>query len=168
MRLPQGGADLPQLNQRITGSCGDAKHIAQHGNADLETDAGQKSEEHGPRQKIGQEPQLENPGQQQIPTGQQRHQAGERHIVIAARHRTLRERTGDDRCGGRIRSHHQMARRAEYRESHQWQQQRIESGDDGHAGNAGIAENLRQIYRGQIHSRQAVAQRLAAIEWPQA
>ena len=64
VRVPEARADLPQLHQRVAGSCDDAEHIAEHCNADLETDAGQKSDEYRSRQKIGQEPQLENPCQQ--------------------------------------------------------------------------------------------------------
>jgi hypothetical protein len=41
------------------------------------------------------------------------------------------------------------------------QQHGVETGDDGRAGDAGIAKNLRNVHRRERHARQGIASRLA-------
>ena len=57
-----------------------------------------------------------------------------------------------------------MARGAEHREGDQRQQNRIEAGDDWRAGDASVAENLRDVYRGERQARESVLQRLARLD----
>jgi len=53
---------------------------------------------------------------------------------------------------------------AEDREGDQRQQNRVEAGDDGGAGDAGVAEDLRNVHRRERHARESVLQRRARLE----
>ncbi len=67
------------------GRHGDAEHLAEHGDADLDADACEEPDEHGPRQEIGEEPEPEKPRKQKERGGEQRERADERHVPLAAR-----------------------------------------------------------------------------------
>src|SRR5208283_3606614 len=72
--------------------------------------------------------------------------------------------TGKDRSRSGIGRHDKMTRGAEQREGDERQQNRVEAGDNGRAGDAGVAENLRNVHRGQRQARESVLQRLARPE----
>ena len=55
MDLGQPAHDLAQLIDGTMRRYRDAEHLAEHGDADLDTDAGEKSDEHGPGKEIGEE-----------------------------------------------------------------------------------------------------------------
>jgi hypothetical protein len=74
----------------------------------------------------------------------------------------------ENRCGGGIGRHHEMAGGAEGRERDQRQQHRVETGDHRRARDPGIAEHLRDIHRRQRHPRDDIAHRPGAAERPQA
>jgi hypothetical protein len=60
------GETADELAHSIDGAVGrdsDAEHLAEHGDADLHADAGEESDEHGPRQEIGEESELEKAAQ---------------------------------------------------------------------------------------------------------
>ena len=69
---------------------GDPQHLAEHRHADLHAHTGKKSDEYGPRQKIGQETQFEKPCHQQQASGEQRDDADQRHVLRGARRRHAR------------------------------------------------------------------------------
>ena len=54
------------------------------------------------------------------------------------------------------------------RERNQRQQHGVESGDDGRAGDAGVAEHLRDVHRRERHARQSIAPSLAGLKRPKA
>ena len=78
--------------------------------------------------------------------------------------RHARERAGKDRGGRGVRRHDQMARRAEQGEADQRQQHGIEAGDDRRAGDARVAEHLRDVHRGERHAGQRILQGLARLQ----
>ena len=150
---------FPCLKESTARLYGHAEHISEHGDSHLDADTGEKSNQHGARQKIGEKSQLENARNQQQDSGQQRYGRNQRDVFLAAQRGHTRKRTGEDGRGCRICRHDQVARRTKYRECDQRQQNGIESGDDRRAGDARIAEHLRDVYRGECHTRQGIAQR---------
>ena len=71
--------------------------------------------------------------------------AGETHqleVAVGSGSRDARDPGGEDRGGRRIGGDHQMAGRAEDGEHRHRQQHRVQPGDDGHPGDAGVAEGL--------------------------
>ena len=63
-----------------------------------------------------------------------------------------------------ISRHDEMARGAEDGEGDERQKDRVKAGDDGRAGDAGIAENLRNVHRGEGHAGECVPQPLARLD----
>src|SRR5262249_794780 len=57
-----------------------------------------------------------------------------------------------------------MTRRAEDRESDKRQEDRVQARDDRGASDPGVAENLRNVHRGERQARGSVVQRLARLE----
>jgi len=102
------------------GQTGGASH--EHRDADLNADAGQKTDERSARQEVGEKPQLEDASQQQETRDQKRQHADQRHVFFAGERCHARERTCEYRCGGRIRCHDVMARGAENGEADEWQE----------------------------------------------
>ena len=160
--------ELPRLTERAVRGDRDAEHVRQHGDADLAADAGEKPDQHGARQEVGQEPQLEDPRQQQQPGGEQRDHADQRDVLRAAGRRHGGQRAEQDGCGGGVGRHDQVAGRPEDRECDERQQHGVEAGDDGHPGDAGVAEHLRDVHRREDHARQRVACHAAGCDGPKA
>ena len=67
-----------------------------------------------------------------------------------------------------FRGHHQMAGGAKDRERSERQQHGIEPSDHRCAGDAGVAEHLRDVHRREGNACQGIAHRLAATERPDA
>ena len=143
-----------------------AEHVAQHRDADLKSDPGEKTDQHRARKEVGEKSQLEDPRQQQKAGGQQRHHADQRHVLLAGGRSHLGQRTGKDDGRRRIRSHDEMAGRTEHRERDQRQQHGVKSSDQGRAGDARITQHLRDIHRRKGHTRENVAHRRFAVEGP--
>lgn len=61
----QAAQNVPELDQSAMGIDCDPQHVGQHGDADLHADAGEKTDQRGAREKIGQKPQPENAREQQ-------------------------------------------------------------------------------------------------------
>ena len=59
------------------------QHLAGNGDADLESNAGQKSDQHRLREEVGQKAESEQSRQQEAGRRQQRHQPGQLHVVLA-------------------------------------------------------------------------------------
>jgi len=55
--------DLVNLNKRPVRACLHTEHVAEHRDANLEPNAGEKSDQHRVRKEISEEPQLEDPRQ---------------------------------------------------------------------------------------------------------
>ena len=53
MDVRQSAADLVQLEERPVSVRGDAEHLSEYGDADLEADTGEKSDEHGLGEEVG-------------------------------------------------------------------------------------------------------------------
>ena len=145
----------------MAGGDGDPEHVAEHRDADLHPDPGQEPDQHRARQEIGEEAGLEEAREQKQARRLQRQHADQRHVPVAAERRHVGERAGEDRSGGRISRHHQVARRAEDGEGDEGQENGVKAGDDGRPGDAGVAEHLRNVHRGERHAGESVAQRLA-------
>ena len=90
MYLWQAADDLGELLDRPAAVDRHAEHLAEHRDTDLESDAGEKADEHGLREKVREEAELEQPRQQQIGGRQQRHQPRERDVVFAGQ-RAMRD-----------------------------------------------------------------------------
>ena len=60
--------------------------------------------------------------------------------------------------------HDQMARGAEHGEGDQRQQHGVEAGDDGRAGDARVAQNLRNVHRCERHAGKRVPRCLARLD----
>jgi hypothetical protein len=90
--------------------------------------------------------------------------ADQRDKVTAAGHGHRGYRACENGRRGRVGGHHQMARRAEHREGNERQEQGVKAGDHGHAGDAGIAQHLRDVDRRKVHAGEAVAHDAAAVE----
>ncbi len=161
---PRLSRELPQLPGRAVRSDADAQHAAEHGDADLNPDAGQKSGEDGARKEVGEKTELEDARRQQQARGQQRQHADQRHVLRAGERRHAGQRAGEYRRGRGIGRHDQMAGRPEQREARQRQQNRVEAGDDGRAGDAGVAEHLRDVHRGERQAGEHVPQRRARLD----
>ena len=156
-------ARAPRAGPRLSGGHGDAEHVAEHRDADLHSDPGQKPDQHRARQEIGQEAGLEDAREQKQRRRLQRQHADQRHVAVARRAAPCGKRAGEDRSGRRIGRDHQMARRAEDGESDEGQENGVKAGDDRRAGDAGVAEHLRNVHRGERHAGEGVAQRLARL-----
>ena len=63
-----------------------------------------------------------------------------------------------------FRRYDKVARGAKDGESDERQQHRVKAGDDRRAGDPGVAENLRNVHRGERHARQGIAASLAGPE----
>ena len=59
MDVRQTADDLGELLNRPVGVDRDAQHLAEHRDADLEADAGEKADQHGLRKEVGEEAELE-------------------------------------------------------------------------------------------------------------
>ncbi len=57
-------ADLVELEDGFVGIGGDAEHLSEDGDADLEADTGEKSDEHGLGEEVGDEAELEQAREQ--------------------------------------------------------------------------------------------------------
>jgi hypothetical protein len=134
-----------------------ARHIAQHGDADLHADAGEKADQHRARQEIGEKAQFENARDEQQGGGQQRDHRGERRIFRARSRRHRGEPARENGGGGRIGGHDEMPRCAEKRKRHKRQKDGVKTRDGRHAGDARVAEHLRNIHRRKLHTGQRVA-----------
>jgi hypothetical protein len=73
VRMRQLSHDLQQLIDRICAVNLELEHVAEDSNSDLESDTGKKSDQDGSRQKIGEETELKQTGQQQESSCQQRY-----------------------------------------------------------------------------------------------
>ena len=155
MDAGQAAQDLAQLIDGAMRVDRHAEHLAQHGDADLDADACEKPDQHRARQEVGEEPELEEPRQQQQAGGEQRHHAHQRHVALA---------------GGVAMADRPLAKIAAVAESAATTRWRDEPkianatsgsssvyrpGDDRRAGDAGIAEHLRDVHRRERHARQA-------------
>ena len=159
MDLGETADELAQLIDGAMRRHGDAEHLAEHGDADLDADAGEESDEHGPRQEIGEESELEEPREQKQRGGEQRERADERHVPLAARRGHFGKPAGEDRRGRRVGRHDQVPRRSEDRERHRRQHQRVKAGDDRRTGDPRVAQHLRNVHRREHHACDGVAER---------
>ncbi len=160
----QAFAHLPQLPERPVRLHVDAEHPSEHGDADLDADAGEKADEGGARQEVGEEAQLEDPREQQEAGGQEGQHADQRHVFRARDRRHARKRARKDRRGGRVGRHDQMARRAEQGEADERQEHGVEAGDDRRAGDARVAQHLGDVHRCEGDAGQRILQGLARLQ----
>ncbi len=168
MHVARSPQDEHELIEGVLARDREAEHLAQRRDADLDADAGEEPDQHGLREEIGEEAELEQPREEQVASRQQRHQPRERLVPRAPGRRQLRESVGDDRCGRRVRRHDQAARGAERRERHHWQEERVKAGDDGGAGDTRIAEHLGDVHRGEREPGQDVAHGFSPVDRPEA
>src|ERR1700722_15321434 len=75
--------DFVELYESFVGVYPYAKHLSEHRDADLEPYAGEKSNEHGLGEKIGDEAEFEQARDEQKSSGEQRDQPCKRHIACA-------------------------------------------------------------------------------------
>ncbi len=156
--------DLDQPRHRAARRRLHADEVAQHGNADLDADAGEKSDEDGARQEVREEAELQHARDEKERAREQCHDADERHVFLARLRRHRREAAREDRRGGGVGGDDQVPRRPEQREGDRRQQQRVETRDHRHSGDPRIAHHLRDVHRRQRQPRQCVAPRLAAMQ----
>ena len=133
------------------------EHLAQHRDGNLDADTGQETDQHRTRQEIRQEAKPEQARDQQEPGGEQRHRANQRHVSRTGRGRDVVEAAREDCRRGRVRGDDEVPRRADRRERDQRQQQRVQPGDDVSPGDARVAQDLRNVHRGQGERRERVA-----------
>ena len=105
----QAPQDLPGLHQRAMRLDRHTEHVAEHRDADLNADAGEKPDQHRAREEIGEKSELQHPRQKQKHRGQQRRHADQRHILLAQGRRHGGQRAREDGRGGGIGRHHEMA-----------------------------------------------------------
>ncbi len=81
---------------------------------DLDADAGEEADEHGPRQEVGQEPEAQEAGQDEDDAHHEGGQAGQGD-PLRRRDRDAHGRDArvEDDCGRRVGTDHQVARRTE-------------------------------------------------------
>src|SRR5271169_936344 len=137
----------------------DAKHSAKHGDADLKADASEKSHKNRARKEIRKKAKLQQPSNQQASRREKRDRAGENHVSGAAECCQGRNSAGENGGGGRICGDHQVARGTENGKCQERQQEGVETGDHGRAGDLGVAECLRDIHRGKLEASQRVFDR---------
>src|SRR6202035_5248938 len=65
--------------------------------------------------------------------------------------------TAKNGCGGGVGCNDKVPRGAEGGECEKWQQERVEAGDHRHAGDAGVAEHLRDVHRGKDNACKCIA-----------
>ena len=130
-----------------------AEHAADLPDRHLHADPGEKPDEHGPGQKIGEKAQSGRPGNPQQRTGQERAQASQRDPV-----RRRRLQPGDPECGdagihdggrGRVCTNDEVPRRTEHRKGDDRDEDGVKARDDRHPGDLGVAHDLRDGKRGQ-------------------
>ena len=157
MYMGQAAADLVELDDGSVGVGCDAEHLAENGDADLKADSSEKAGEHGLGEEVGDEAELQQAREQQKSSGEQSDQAGESNISRAGGGRHVGESAAKDGgCGG-VGGDDEIARRAEGCEGQKRQQERIKAGDDRHAGDAGVAEGLRDVHGGEDNAGECIA-----------
>ena len=160
--------NLGQLYNRPARVDLQAEHFAHHSDSDLKPHSGEKTHQHCSREEVGNKTELEQSRHQQEPRREQRHHSRQCHIFRAGRRRHAGDSPGEDGGGGGVGGHYQEPRRTERRESQKRQQERVESGDRGHAGDGRVAQSLRDVHRRQFHSGHGIAADGRAVEWPHA
>ena len=158
MQLREAAADFGELNDGLVGVDLDAEHLAENRDADLKADAGEEADEYGLGEEVGDEAELEQAREQQKTGGEQRHQASQGDVACAGGGRHAGESAAKDRRGGGVGGDDEIAGRAEGREGEQREEQRVKAGYDRHSGDAGVAEGLRDVHRGEDDAGECIAQ----------
>jgi hypothetical protein len=99
---------VPKLPERAVAAPLQAEHAADLPQRDLNADSGQEPDQHGSREKIGQESQAHDARQNQESRGHQRQHAGQRQVLIGADGCDPHETGGEDGRRRRIGAHHQV------------------------------------------------------------
>ena len=146
-------ADLIQPNDRHARIGLNPKHLAKHCNANLKANPGEESNENSLREKIGDEPKLQQPRHQQKSRCHQSDQARKSNITCAGRGSHAPDSAAKDRRSRRICGDNQVPRRTEGRESKKWQHQGVKPGNDRHSCNPRIPESLRNVLRREDDTR---------------
>ena len=149
--------DFVQLQQRSMRMNLQPQHLAEHRNANLKSNAGEKADQHGLREEICEKSKLQQPCQQ---AGKQRSARRPRWPA----ERSARYRWAPIRPARRrewLRSPNRRQRPGSVKnqrgERDRRKQQRVEAGDHRRAGDLGIAQRLRDIHRRQLEAGEGVA-----------
>ena len=157
MHLGQPAADFEELDECFVGVGWNADHLTEDRDADLKAYSGEKADEYGSGEKVGDEAELEQAGEQQKNSGEQCDQTSQRYVSRAGRRRHAGESAAKNGGSGGVGGDDEIARRAEGCEREKRQQERVEAGDDGHAGDAGVAEGLRDVHCGEDDAGECIA-----------
>ena len=121
----------------------DAEDFGKFTDGNLHAHARQKADQDGAGQKIGEEAQAKNSGEEQNGGSHERNEAGEFNIPwCVGRERKGSQGCRHHGCGSRIRTDHEMARGAEESKHQYGQEESVEPRDDRRTDNLGIAHNF--------------------------
>ena len=148
--------DVPEPGQGVLSGGSHPEHVGELAGRHLDTDAGEESDQDGAGEKIRQEPEPGQPGQQQQRAGEQGCQPGQPDVSLRPGDREPGQRGGEDGGGGRVRADDEMARRTENGEHGHREQQRVQAGHHRHPGDLRVPENLGDAQGGQRHAGEHV------------
>ena len=151
----------PQLLQRPPCALRNAEHAADLARSDLDADAGEEADEHGAREEVGEEAEMDEPSEDQIQRCQKSGKAGEGDVLRRSGRRHPGEPGSQDRRGGGVGADDEVARRAEHGEHGDRQQDRVEAGDHRHAGDLRVPHRLRNRERGEGDAGEHIDRRRA-------
>ena len=146
--LAEGSGEIVP-GDRVAGRGVDAEHPADLTARHLDADTGQEADEDRARQEVGEESEPDDACQQQHGGGDEGEQSCQRNVLIRPRGRHAGEAGSHDRGRRRVSPDDEVPRRSEHCEDEHRQQDRVEPGDDRHAGDVGVAHHLGDGERGE-------------------
>ena len=138
-----------QLLCRPAAAARNPEHARDLADGDLNAHAGQKADQDGPRQEIGEKAQANQARDEEKGAGQQRQHLGVGHVLWRPCSGEAGRSGGHDGRRGRVGSHDQVAGGAEEGEEGHGDQEGVEAGNERRAGDFGIAHDLGDGQRGQ-------------------
>src|SRR5882757_6172832 len=113
MDLGQPAADLVELDEAFVGVGRNANHLTEDRDADLKAYAGEKADEYGSGEKVGDEAEHEQAREQEKKGGEQCDETCQRDVSRTGRRRDAVEATAKNGGGGGVGSDDEVARRTE-------------------------------------------------------
>ena len=158
---------VAELLEGGAGAFADTEQTAELPERDLDSDTGEEADEDAVRQEVGDEPELDQAGNDhQDPAHhgcKSTHRDPLRRGWCAGRRDPAEADRKNRRCG-RVRANYQMPRRAEDGECQHGQDERVEAGDDRHLRDVRVAHDLGHGQRGQSGAGDEIRGQTRTIE----
>ena len=126
MRAAQLQAEIGEGMEGIVARNGEAGHLAELAEDEVQRHAGEEPHEHGLGEEIGDEAEAEAAGDDTGEADGDGEGRGDRDALVASRHAETEQGAGHHHAGPRIRADHELPGGAEERVAHRWQDGGIE------------------------------------------